>query len=73
MEIEVAFNLDDVIWYMDNNRIKNSTITGFEVTVNEDKTVSIIYRFNDYDTINSTQTFNSKERLIKYLRNEATK
>lgn len=72
MEIEVAFNLDDVIWYMNNNQIKNSTITGFEVTVNEDKTVSIIY-LDDYGTINSTQTFNSKERLIKYLRNEATK
>ncbi len=66
MEITTQHELDDTVYYLQNNKITSSTVYRITVTVTGEIT-HIVYRLTNTATISEDNTYNSKDSLVKGL------
>lgn len=69
MVITTTHNIGDVVYYIFKNKIKETIITGFQISSKEDGIVRETYsvKDNDYYPIDLKNIFKSKEELLKSL------
>lgn len=72
MEITTKYNLEDTVYFMQDNKLKSAEIVGVNVSIRTGASRYIeykVYRSNDIRelNINEEDLFTSKEELLKSL------
>jgi len=68
MIIDTRNDLGDVVYFMINNKIERSIITGVMIERHSECSYNKTFYFlKDYPTMESILLFSSKEELIKHL------
>ena len=65
MKIEVKFEINQVVFFLLNNKVKTDVIKHIYVNVNKD--ISIMYHFESSPGLEEHNVFASKEDLLKSL------
>ena len=67
MQIETKYNINDEVWFINNNKVKNLSIMAI-MTFFEKNTLTIEYGLNSYiGKFKESDLFATKEDLIKSL------
>ena len=62
------FNIGDIVYYMNNNKIKSSTITNISYNAWNNNNAKILYFLDNYDKVcKEEELFGSKEELFNSL------
>lgn len=67
MVFTTKFNLEDEVWHMANNSVKESRIWGIKVETIQPNTINIIYSLSSGGYYKESELFESKELLLKSL------
>lgn len=67
MTVNTKFNIGDQVWYMSDNRPNESDITGFSISIDETKHLTIEYTLHFNEKIGEQYLFSTKEELIASL------
>jgi len=66
MEVSSKFNIGDKVYFITDNKVQRSDITGVSISVNGSET-KIEYTLHFDSTIDENLVFETKEELIKSL------
>ena len=68
MEVNTKFNLDELCWYITNNKVTEVRIKGYQINVDENSNVEIVYNvMYDDNYVPENKLFKTKEELLKTL------
>lgn len=67
MVVKSKYNINDVVWFMSDNKIRSSRILGVGMSVGEEHTIIMYSMYDGYERIKEELLFDSKEELLKTL------
>lgn len=65
MEIKTRLSIDDEVFYLKNNAVKQATIRSIDINVTKD--INILYKTKCADVINEKFAFKTKQELLDSL------
>ena len=67
MEVQSKYKIGDYVWYINENRVLKSDVTGVGILLEEDKAPSITYTLHYDRDLDESKVFPTKEELLKSL------
>lgn len=65
--VNTRFDVGDKVWYISDNKVKETDVTGVSITVDSDENISVEYTLHFNDKISEKLVYSSKEELISSL------